>query len=67
MVERAPLLAIALVLFLLWPVLSAASSLHITADRFAMMPLWSPAILALRKLQDASFPTGILSLGGSVD
>lgn len=54
-------------LFLLWPVLSAASSLHITADRFAMMPLWSPAILALRKLQDASFPTGILSLGGSVD
>lgn len=31
-------------------------------DRFAMMPLYSPAVLALRKIQD-QFPTGVVHLG----
>ena len=32
-------------------------------DRFAMMPLYSPAVLALRKIQDAKLPTGLVTLG----
>eukprot|EP00435_Cladocopium_sp_Y103_P066785 s1331_g29.t1 len=60
-VERAPMAAILLVLLFVWPVLSAAPSLHITADRFAMMPLYSPAVLALRKIQDAKLPTGLVN------
>lgn len=60
-VERAPVAAIALVVLFVWPILSSAPSLHITADRFAMMPLWSPAVLALRNIQDAHFPTGLMS------
>lgn len=60
-VERAPLSAILLVLLFVWPVLSAAPSLHITADRFAMMPLYSPAVLALRKIQDAKLSTGLVN------
>ena len=59
-VERAPMAAILLVLLFVWPVLAAAPSLHVTADRFAMMPLYSPAVLALRKIQD-QFPTGVVS------
>lgn len=27
-----------------------------------MMPLWSPAVLALRNIQDAHFPTGLMKL-----
>lgn len=60
-VERAPLTAILLVFLFVWPVLSAAASLHVTADRFAMMPLYSPAVLALRKIQDSKLPTGLVN------
>ncbi|CAE7664961.1 mmpL11, partial [Symbiodinium sp. KB8] len=59
-VEVAPLVSSVAVVALLWPILSSAPSLHITADRFAMMPLESPAVLALRRIQDR-FPMGILA------
>jgi hypothetical protein len=59
MVHRCPFSSVALVLLLMSPILVHLPELNISGDRFSLVPMDMPAMMALRRVQE-SFPVGFL-------
>lgn len=59
LVERSPIASLLAVLVIMSPLMRYCFHINLTVDQFAMMPTGSPAVRALRRIQD-NFPVGIM-------